>query len=191
MQELRAEGDRVTAFDVLFAGLRPDHATVVMPDASALDPDEYFGMRAHEAGNVVLAADKGVLPHNLFRTNALAIGDISAEKDSDGILRRARAFHIYRKWHRAFQQLEDDPSYGVDLQHAVIESNRIVLLRPGLDDASSPPIQFKLDKDGNFDLADFVGTNLPPRMERFARPFTDERIWHWVSWLPLRRCGWI
>lgn len=178
-RELHDEGARLVAYDILFDGLRPDHAAVQMPDNSALDSDEYFGLKMREAGNVILAADNGVMPHRLFRTNALAIGDITAEKDSDGILRRARPFHTYRKWHRAFQQLEDDPAYGFDLQRAIVLKNKILLPRPQIDDPKTNPIiQFPLNKDGNFDLADFVGTNMPPRMQRYAKPFTEERIWH-------------
>ena len=35
-----------------------------------------------------------------------------------------------------------------------------------------------MDKDGNFDLADFVGPNIPARMSRYSKPFTSERVWH-------------
>ena len=37
---------------------------------------------------------------------------------------------------------------------------------------------FKLDKDGNFDLADFVGPKIPAGMPRYAKPYTEEHIWH-------------
>ncbi|HZV36427.1 MAG TPA: adenylate/guanylate cyclase domain-containing protein, partial [Verrucomicrobiae bacterium] len=140
--------------------------------------DEYFAHRLREAGNVILAADRGVLPQGLFRTNALAVGDISAEKDRDGILRRARAFHIYRKWHPAFQQVEDDRHYGVNLQDATITPSAIFLHRPQMEDPNDRIIRIPLDKNGNFDVADFWGTKLPPRMPRFDKPFTDQVIWH-------------
>ncbi len=42
------------------------------------------------AGNVILAFTPEVYPPRLFATNALALGDISTEKDSDGILRRVK-----------------------------------------------------------------------------------------------------
>ena len=37
------------------------------------------------AGNVILAATPDVTPPDLFATNALALGDITTEKDSDGV----------------------------------------------------------------------------------------------------------
>ena len=177
-RELALEGANVVAFDVLFAGLRPDHATVLMDDEATLNSDEYFAEQMKRAGNVIIAAKvgakEGLLPHALFRTNALALGDITTDKDSDGILRRAKVFRTYRKWHPAFQKVEDDPDYGVDLNKAIVTTNELVLVRSeGLE-----PIKFKLDREGNFDLRDFVGTNLPPGMARFARPFTESRAWH-------------
>jgi hypothetical protein len=52
------------------------------------------------------------MPPDLFATNALALGDISTEKDSDGVLRRARAFRIYRHWHPLFGNLRLKPRMG-------------------------------------------------------------------------------
>ncbi|HEX4645027.1 MAG TPA: adenylate/guanylate cyclase domain-containing protein, partial [Verrucomicrobiae bacterium] len=112
------------------------------------------------------------VPPDLFRTNAMALGDISAEKDSDGILRRARAFRIYRKWHPAFQQVEDDPGYGVDLRRARIEPRQIILPR-----SEGDPIRIPLDEQGRFDLLDF-SDKVPAGMARRQKPFTEERIWH-------------
>ncbi len=57
-----------------------------------LNSDEYLARQLRLAGNVILGARSGLLPHALFRTNAMALGDITTDKDSDGILRRARAF---------------------------------------------------------------------------------------------------
>ena len=67
------------AFDVLFPDLRTDHPKV--EEAGTLQTsDQSFANELARAGNVVLAAERGVVPENLFRTNALAIGDISARK---------------------------------------------------------------------------------------------------------------
>ena len=64
------------------------------------------------------AVPEDLTPPPLFLTNALALGDISTHKDHpEGILRRAQAFRIWRKWHFAFRQLEADPEFGVDLRH--------------------------------------------------------------------------
>jgi class 3 adenylate cyclase len=176
-RELSVEGAKAVAFDVLFAGLRPDHTTVLMADETTLNSDEYLAQQMRRAGSVIIAARSGLvplMPHALFRTNAFALGDITTDRDSDGILRRAKAFRTYRKWHRAFQQLEDDPDYGVDLGRAIIKMNEIKLIRSeGLEAITIP-----LDGAGNFDMDKFVGTNLPPGMARFAKPYTENRVWH-------------
>ncbi len=174
VRELHTAGARAVAFDVLFGELRRDHAPVLMANRTNLESDDYLARQLKFAGNVILAADQETVPPALFRTNAAALGDISADKDPDGVLRRARAFRTYRKWHRAFQQMADEWDFGVDLKEALIETNRIVLRRSG----DLKPIIIPLDKDGNFDLADFVGGKIPAGMARHARPFTFERIWH-------------
>ncbi len=89
-------------------------------------------------------------------------------------MRRAKAFRTYRKWDPAFQQVADDEDFGVDLSQAQIETNRIVLhLSGGLE-----PITIPLDKEGDFDLADFGREKIPGRLPRHAKPFTYERIWN-------------
>ncbi len=171
-RELAAEGAEVVAFDVLLGELRHDHPPV-MVGGELVESDDYFARLIRQSGNVVLAAEQGVVPPPLFRTNAMAVGDITADTDPDGILRRARAFRNYRRWHLAFQKLEERPDYGVDLREAKVEPGRITLpRREGLD-----PIVIPVDPEGRFDLADFT-TNIPPQMERHPKAFTDERVWH-------------
>lgn len=185
-RELANQGAKAVAFDVLFAELRPDHAPILLDgQETPVESDDFFAMQIKRAGNVILAAEQGITPPSLFRNAAVALGDITADKDFDGILRRANAFRTYRKWHQAFRQIEADPDMGVDLSQAYTESNQIVLPRSeGL-----PPIKFPLDKDGNFDLADFVGPNIPARMARYAKPFTSERVWHMGIVLAARGLG--
>lgn len=177
LRELHHEGAQVIAFDILLSDLRTDHARVVT-DTINMTSDEYCAMLMKQAGNVIIAADKGVLPLKLFRSSALAVGDISADHDSDGTLRSTRAFRTYRKWHQVFRQLEEDEEVGVDLSKAIIEPDqiRLPLLHPA--NPKEPDLKIPLTRDGNIDLQDFVGTNLPPGMPRFSKPFTDERIWH-------------
>jgi adenylate cyclase len=47
------------------------------------------------------------------------------------------------------------------------------LPRRGAEDIKVP-----LDREGNFDLADFGGDRLPVGTARRAKPFTEERLWH-------------
>jgi class 3 adenylate cyclase/CHASE2 domain-containing sensor protein len=98
IEELSAQGAKAVAFDVLFPDLRPDHPLVQMADGSMMESDEFFALQARCAGNVILAATAEVKPPDLFATNALALGDISADRDSDGILRRAKALPDQGVW---------------------------------------------------------------------------------------------
>jgi serine/threonine protein kinase/class 3 adenylate cyclase len=174
VEELAAQGARAVALDIIFDEPRPDDPPVRMADGSLLESDNFFALQLRRAGNVILAAPEGLTPPPLFLTNALALGDISTHKDyPEGILRRAQAFRVCRKWHFAFRQLEADPQFGVDLGQAHVESGHVVLPRRGADDIKVP-----LDKEGNFDLAAFGSDKLPPGVARRAKPFTQERLWH-------------
>jgi class 3 adenylate cyclase len=136
------------------------------------------------AGNVIIPITQQVTPPALFLTNAIAVGDISTDKDSDGILRRAKVFRVYRNWHNAFKQMEADPEYGVDLNKARVEPRQIVLPR-----SEGGDIRIPLDTDGNFDLTDFWGDKLPPNLPRKAKPFTEQRAWHMGVELAARELG--
>ena len=174
VSELSAQHARAVAFDILFGELRPDQAGVRMGDGTNyMDSDDFFALQMRRAGNTIIAITPEVTPPLLFLTNAMAVGDIQTEKDSDGILRRVKAFRIYRHWHPAFRQLEDDPAYGVDLHQARIGVHHIILPRRDLGDIKVP-----LDSDGDFDLRDFAGASLPPGLEPKAKPFTESRVWH-------------
>ena len=213
LRELAAQHAKVAAFDILFADLRPDHAAVPLradrwPDAtnflSALHPgkppvtyedqgakwllmnsDDFLAWQLHESRIGVLAAERGVRPSSLFATNALSLADISADRDSDGVLRRVKAFRIYRRWHPLFEQVEQDPEYGVDLRRADIEGTNLVLHRS----AELGDIRVPVDTNTNFDLADFLGDKIPAGMPKKARAFTDERVWHMGVVLAARELG--
>ena len=173
VEELYAQGAKAVAFDVVFGELRPDHPLVQMGDGALLESDEFLALQMRRASNTILATTSDLMLPELFRTNAAAMGDISTEKDSDGILRRVRAFRTYRRWHPLFLQVQADPEMGIDLRRARVEPGKIVLPR---SDGSEIPVP--LDADGNFELADFAGDKLPPGMARKAKPFTEERVWH-------------
>ena len=173
VEELSAQGAKAVAFDVQFGELRPDHPLVRMGDTNYIDSDVFFALQCRLAGNVILAATPDLIPPELFATNVLALGDITTEKDSDGVLRRTRAFRIYRHWHPLFRELEADPEYGVDLRKARIEANQIILPQ-----ANGGKIKVPIDAETNFELADFVGDKLPSGAPAKVRAFTDERVWH-------------
>jgi class 3 adenylate cyclase/CHASE2 domain-containing sensor protein len=184
VQELAEQGARTVAFDVIFGELRPFDNPVKMADGSLTDSDEFFAIQMKRATNVVIPVTQEVTPPALFVTNAAAIADITTDKDSDGILRRAKAFRMYRDWHLVFKKMEADPDFGVDLHKARVEPRQIVLPRSGND-----PIKVPLDADGNFDLADFIGNKLPVGWAPKAKPFQLQRVWHMGIVIAARELG--
>ncbi|NOS69538.1 MAG: CHASE2 domain-containing protein [Verrucomicrobia bacterium] len=199
LRELTAQGARAVCYDVMFSDRRFDHAAVPVsvkqwPDLreflarlhpgkktdtfeqngeefTLVESDEYFAWQLRRSGRAVVAAEKGVLPNSLFANNASAKADISADIDPGGVLRRARTFQNYRKWHPAFRQAEAE-GY-IDLHKAQFEPGQIVFPRAGDDNVKIP-----VDAENNFDLADFGGEKLPVGMDRKAKAFTEERVWH-------------
>ena len=164
--ELSAQGAKAVAFDILFGELRPDHAPVLMSDGSLVESDEFLAMQMSRASNVISAFTAEVTPPDLFATNSLLLGDISTEKDSDGVLRRIRGFEL--KWHPAFKSAARQ--MGINLDQARIEPDKIVLPLPG-----GTNITVVLNHDDDFDLTDFVGDQIPKGWKRFDKPF--ERVW--------------
>lgn len=174
VDELMDQGAKVVGFDVLFGDLRPDHPPVQMADGRLVESDQFFADQLRHAGNVVLAATPELIPPPLFTTNALALGDITTEKDSDGILRRAKAFCDVRRWNPLFQKLADDPEIHADLQHARILPGKILIPQLGTNNFIKVPV----DAETNFSVAYFLGNPLPPGWPAKAKAFTTERIWH-------------
>ena len=170
VDEMREQGARLVGFDVIFAERRLDHAPVQLADEQFVESDDYLGNQMRRASNVVLATNPTLTPHRSFATNALALGDISTDRDPDGILRRAQPFLIYTNWHWAFRQLEEDPEYDMDLRKARVSSNAITV--PGQEDEVTIP----LNEKGEFDITGLW--QIPPGTPKYAKPFTCERVWH-------------
>lgn len=170
VQELSVQGAELVAFDVIFGELRDDlNAPVAMANGDFMESDDYFALTMRQASNVVIAFTEDLPPPDLFATNALALGGILTENDPDGVLRRVRAFHTYRRWHPVFVQAQAE--YGVDLKRARVEAGKIILPRRDED-----PISIKVDGENRFELADFAKP--PPGADPKPKAFADERIWH-------------
>jgi class 3 adenylate cyclase/CHASE2 domain-containing sensor protein len=172
VEELSAQGAQTVAFDVLFGELRNDHPPVQMGDGSLIESDDFFAQQMRRAGNVVIAITPELRPPDLFVTNALALGGIATDKDSDGTLRRVEAFHVYRRWHPLLKKAAAE--FDLDLDKAQLTPNKIVLSQTGTTNTVAIPI----DAENNFELADFVGDKLPPGIAPKAKAFTDEHVWH-------------
>ncbi len=105
LEGLMSQGAKAVAFDVLFAETRTDQPGFLEPDGLLITSDDYFARQLKKAGNVVLAAEKTVLPDPFFRTNAWGIGNIYTRPDPDGVLRKDKAFVDYRDWHPIIKQI--------------------------------------------------------------------------------------
>ena len=168
VEELSAQGAKTVAFDVLFGELRRDHPPVQMADGSLIESDDFLALQMHRAGNVILAVEPDLVPPDLFLTNAFALGDISTEKDSDGVLRRVKAFRWVRRWHPLIEAAAQ--KNGLSLSDIVIEKDRIILpLEAG------QTLEIPLDGNGEMDIKSRKALAGQPTK---ARPFTDERVWH-------------
>ena len=174
VEELSAQGAEAVAFDVLFAELRPDHPPVQMAGGGLMESDDFFALKMRRADNTILATTPETILPELFATNALALGDISSVKDSDGSFRRVQAFCIIRRWHPLFEKLQADPELGVDLSEARFTPGKIILPQTGTTNVIEVPV----DADNNFQLADFIGDKLPPGVAPKAKAFTSQRVWH-------------
>ena len=174
VEELSAQCAKAIAFDVLFADLRRDHPPVQMADGSLVESDDFLALQMRRAGNIILATTPETILPELFATNALALGDISSVKDSDGSFRRVQAFCTIRRWHPLFEKLEADPELGVDLSKVRFAPGKIILPQTSTTNVIEVPV----DAENNFELADFLGNKLPLGLPAKAKAFTDERVWH-------------
>ena len=173
VEELAAQGAKLVAFDVVFGELRHDHPLAQLPSGDLVESDEYLAIQMSKAGNVALAMTPDVDLPALFRTNAACVADITTERDADGVLRRVRVFRDYREWHPLFQAAEAQPEWGINLQHAHVAKDRIIL-----PTATGEEVTIKLDADGKFQASDFVGDEIPPGMPVADLPYTTHRVWH-------------
>jgi class 3 adenylate cyclase/CHASE2 domain-containing sensor protein len=208
IRESSAQGARAVALDILFGELHPkddpvpeqgtrrreamDILTIVRPGqeqttftndqgetVTLIDSDDYFACQLKRSGRAILAAEQGVPPHALFATNALAVGDISADADGDGVLRRVKAFRDYYDWDPVI--VAATAGTDVDLAKSRVAADRIELFtgsdRPLLDE-SGKLLSIKLNSAGEFDVREFIMGELPPGEVAWRRPFIVQRVWH-------------
>ncbi|MGO8839122.1 MAG: CHASE2 domain-containing protein [Limisphaerales bacterium] len=165
VEELSAQGTKAIAFDVLFGELRQDHPPVQMADGNLMESDDFFALQMRRAGNVLFAVVPDLVPPDLFLTNALAPGDISTEKDSDGVLRRVRAFDDQGVWDMGI--LLAALELHLDLAHPDLDlaRGRITLHGP-----SGVTRVIPVDQDGYF----YIDWRLKPNDPRLWRaPIED------------------
>jgi class 3 adenylate cyclase/CHASE2 domain-containing sensor protein len=186
-EELATEGATAAGFDVLFGEERTDQparwpdGAVMTSDGAVVTSDKLFADLLSRTAIGILASTDGLMPANIFRESGAQIGDISAQADDDGILRRARPFQDYprlwrsevRKW-AAYQ--------NADLEKAVIERNRIVV--PGVR-GNTNKYHLPLDQNGHFSV-----TNNGGKVYSYEeKPFESVRVWHMGVILAAKRLG--
>jgi class 3 adenylate cyclase/CHASE2 domain-containing sensor protein len=184
IDELSTEGAKAVGFDVLFGELRHDlQAPVQMTDGQLMESDDYFASQLRQAGNVNLAVTPDTRSPAEFVTNALALGDITTEKDPDGVLRRVRSFRVYRTWHPYIQDAASQ--FNLDLDHAIIAPGKIIVPQNG----STNVVEIPVDAQTNFASANFFGDKLPAGVPAHAKAFTDDIIWHMGIVLAAQQLG--
>jgi class 3 adenylate cyclase/CHASE2 domain-containing sensor protein len=169
VRELANQGATTVGFDILFELLNPE-STFQLPDKTATSSDEFFAAQLRKAGNVLLAAEGegNIFPAALFRTNALAVGNIFSPRDADGVLRRAKLFSEFRVWHPEIQRLVRP--LDLDLSNARMKGNHVVF--PRLD--GEPPHEIPLNKDGSLRMEELTGK--PAAVPQW--PYKTQRIWN-------------
>jgi len=163
LDELTRQGARAAAYDVIFAEERPDHRPVLLPNEEMVSSDDYFATKIADAGNVILAAEKHVLPAHLFMKDAWLVANIGTEKDADGVLRRERPFVDYTNWHPKLVRLAE--TNGLDLEKTKFEPGKVSFFGNG----NGKGIFFHLDKDGFIDE--------PAQNHLYLQPYTIYRAW--------------
>jgi len=169
LEELSRQGAKAVAFDVLFAEKRPDQPPVPLPDGSSIASDDYFARQLRVSGNAIVAAGQGVLPDPLFRSNAWRIGNITTERDADGVLRRDQAFLEYKDWHWIIKQVA--AAYGFNLSKTRTEPGKITFYQ-----RDAEPVVFPTDSHGMIDTTNVVNP-VPPGVPPHFLPFTTIRVW--------------
>lgn len=176
VDELKAQGAKWIAFDVVFGELRFDHQPIIVAsNQPPVSPDEFFADRLRAAGNVCLATSDDLLPNRLFRDAAGRMGDISTARDSDGVLRRARAFHDKRIYHSVIERTAQQEDFRLD-QIQVHPGREIVLVR------ESQKISIPLSTNNQFDIAEFrrhfVTEKGPAASRGSGLAYREPRVWH-------------
>jgi class 3 adenylate cyclase/CHASE2 domain-containing sensor protein len=169
LDELTAEGAQAVAFDVIFSERRFDHKPVVLTNGETIGSDEFFARALRQSGCTVLAADGGLMPARLFRSNAWAIAHVSAQRDPDGILRRERPFIDFPIWNRYIELAAAE--FGFDLSRTLLRPGQITFIRQ-----RGAPVTMPLNQDGTLPVSEFDASPPPGTPATFV-PIQTNRVW--------------
>ena len=171
LEELSRQGAKAVAFDVLFAERRPDQPPVQLSDGSSIASDDYFARQLTNSGNAILAADEGLLPDPLFKTNAWRIANITTERDADGVLRRDQALMEYKDWHWIIKYIAK--ARNLELSETTNEPGKITFYRK---ERAEKPIVFRTDSQGMIDTTTVVNP-VPTGVPTNFLPYKLVRVW--------------
>jgi class 3 adenylate cyclase len=169
LRELSRQGAMAVAFDVLFAEERTDHPPVPLSDGTTISSDEFFARQIKKSGNVILAADRNLMPARIFQTNAWSVGSITVERDADGVLRRVRAYQNYRVWHPIIVDVA--AQLDVDLSKTVARPGKIIFTRHQGD-----TIEIPTDELGRVATTN-IANPVPPGLPAKFLPYANYRAW--------------
>jgi class 3 adenylate cyclase/CHASE2 domain-containing sensor protein len=170
VRELAAQGAKMVGLDVLFSERRHEFDQVqVRAGTKVFSSDAFFQYCLGEAGNVALGATSQTPPHGFFRVAAADLGDISTDKDADGVLRRVKPFKEYRLWHEAIRMKARIDN--LDLAAAAVRSNAVFLSKP---DQSLVKIPLE---DGFFNPG-LLAEGGAAQTATLQPAFQEVRVWH-------------
>ncbi len=148
-----------------------------------LSSDEFFAQQMRQAGNVSLATEsEGVIPADLFLTNAAGLGSIRLEMDARGVMRRVKPFQEIREWHPLIRELLGPLDLRI-IEARVVGGRLIVPRSPNVEpdkelESLALPLNsngsLKLTRDGAIDFADDPQDNGPET----EFPFRLRRVWN-------------
>jgi class 3 adenylate cyclase/CHASE2 domain-containing sensor protein len=119
LQELSQQGAAAVGFDVDFDSRRPGDPGAKLADGKEEGSDEFFADVIKKSGIAILGAEHHLLPDPLFQESALDVGNIGADADEDGVLRRDQPYEVYRIWDPFIAQIALE--WHLDLDEAKVE----------------------------------------------------------------------
>jgi class 3 adenylate cyclase/CHASE2 domain-containing sensor protein len=176
LQELARQGAAAVGFDVDFDSRRPGDPGLKLADGTEVGADQFFADVIQKSGVAILGAEHRLMPDPLFQQGAMDVGDIGAEEDEDGILRRDRPYQVYRIWNPFISQIAlawglNLDQTRVDFGSPAFEAGEITDVKSlaaklaARSDAVSSFVRERLDKTTtaallNYKGSDAEGTNL-------------------------------
>ena len=145
LQELARQGAAAAGFDVDFDARRPGDPRLKLADGTEVGADQFFADTIKKTGIAILGAEHHLLPDRLFLEGAVDVGNIGADADEDGILRRDRPYEVYRIWDPFISQIALD--WGLDLDRTRIDCDSQAFESGDITDVKSLAVKLAAKSD--------------------------------------------